>query len=371
MNAASRSAPSVEAAGRPQSAAYRLIRDLSIAEFAFVMATGIISAGLWTIHADLISRILLVISVAAYVFLGAVHLMRIIWWLPRILSEIVGPNGFSFITFTAASNVLSARFSLADHTTTASILLVIGVTSWIVLGYGVPLGMIAHAKRHTTLDPVNGTWFIWIVGTQSVAVAAASLADAFHNYPLEAFAGICWAIGLIQYLLLAAVEFARLLLRRIRPSESIAPYWVFMGAAAITIFAGAHLLQLRQVEHLILPDVVESLSMIMWSFATWLIPLLLALCIWRTFKRHRQIEYRTEWWAIVFPVGMYGVASRELGLVNHEHWLIDLGSWDAWLALGVWTAVVLMLIVHEQHIRWARRIRRGVPDRPANGPSAA
>jgi len=334
-----------------------MIRDLGIAEFAFVMATGIISSDQWGIGQQLISRVLMVISIVAYVFLCGVHFLRLLWWLPRVLEEVVGPRGFTFITFTAASNVLSTRFSLGGHTTWAAILLGIGFVSWIILGYGVPLGMIAHARRHTSLDPINGTWFIWVVGTQSVAVASAALADAYNSYPLEVIGGICWAIGLLQYLLLASVEFLRLLLRRISPSESIAPYWVFMGSAAITILAGARLLELRQAEHLILPDVVQSLSMILWAFATWLIPFLLALGIWRTAQRHRQIEYRTEWWAIVFPVGMYATATRTLGHVDHESWLVDIGRWDAWIALAVWTAVVVMLAVYEQHTRRSRKTR--------------
>lgn len=324
-------------------------RGLSITEFAFVMATGIIASGLWQIGAHQVSLVLLIVAAAAYVFFCAVHFARLIWWLPDVLAEVVGPLGFTYITFTAASDVLSARLSLAHHTTLATAMFAIGFLSWVVLGYGVPLGMIAHAKRHTTLGPVNGTWFIWIVGTQSVAVASASLAAAYGSHALEVLGGICWAVGLIQYLLLATVALARLLLHRISPSESIAPYWVFMGSAAITILAGARLLQLRQAERLILPDVVQSLSTVLWAFATWLIPFLLALGVWRTVARHRQIQYRTEWWAIVFPVGMYGTASRELGLVGKEHWLVDLGTWDAWLALAVWAAVVVMLVPFELH----------------------
>ncbi len=354
MSAVSPDTSSDDARARPEHAALRTIRELSIAEFAFVMATGIISSDLWMIGQELISRILLVITLAAYALLCVVHFMRLMWWLPRVLTEVVGPRGFLYITFTAASCVLSTRMSIAGHTTWAAIFLFVGFVAWIVLGYGVPLGMIAHAKLHTTLDPVNGTWFIWVVGTQSVAVASASLADAYHSYPLEVLGGICWAIGLLQWLLLASVEFLRLLLRRISPRESIAPYWVFMGSAAITILAGARLLELRQVEHLILPGVVQSLSMILWSFAAWLIPFLVALATWRTAQRHRQVEYRTEWWAIVFPIGMYATATRTLGHVNHEQWLVHIGSWGSWIALAVWTIVVLMLMVHEWRTRHSR-----------------
>jgi tellurite resistance protein TehA-like permease len=49
-------------------------------------------------------------------------------------------------------------------------------------------------------------------------------------------------------------------------------------------------------------------------------------------------------WSMVFPVGMYGVASRELGKARHVSWLATLGSDEAWLALAVWAVVFLAML---------------------------
>lgn len=48
-------------------------------------------------------------------------------------------------------------------------------------------------------------------------------------------------------------------------------------------------------------------------------------------------------WSIVFPVGMYGVASRELGSASHVAWLVTLRRDEAWLALAVWAVVSLAM----------------------------
>ena len=61
--------------------------------------------------------------------------------------------------------------------------------------------------------------------------------------------------------------------------------------------------------------VVAGLSVVLWAFGTWLIPLLLALGAWRHLLRRVPLAYEPGLWSIVFPVGMYGVASRELGAV--------------------------------------------------------
>lgn len=46
-------------------------------------------------------------------------------------------------------------------------------------------------------------------------------------------------------------------------------------------------------------------------------------------------------WSMVFPIGMYGVASRELGAALHVPWLVTLGQDEAWLA--AWAAVSLAM----------------------------
>ncbi|MDG3012680.1 hypothetical protein G4X40_21300 [Rhodococcus sp. D2-41] len=339
------------------------IRGLSPAEFAFVMATGIISTALAADAARYVSLALLAVAIAAYLMLCVIHLTRLACWPGEFLAELVSPRGFTFLTFVAASNVLSTRMTNAGVHWAGAVLLVIGFVAWLGLGYGVPLGLIAHARRDSVFDPVNGTWFLWVVGTQSVAVAAATLAHATARPDLAALAAICWAIGVVQWLLIASVEFARLLLRRLELADSVAPFWVFMGSAAISIVAGAKVSSAPAADQLLAPDFVRTLSMVLWGFATWLIPLLVGLMIWQRGRQGLALDYRTTWWAMVFPVGMYGVACRELGLVTDQSWLVTTADWEAWVALAVWLIVLVALFVHERVLH-----RPDAPDRPATTP---
>lgn len=320
------------------------LRTLHIAQFAFVMATGIISAALWLDGARPLSRLLLGVALISYVALCVLHLARLLRHRPAVLAELSGPQGFAFLAFVAATDVLSSRLGLAGHTGTAVVLLGIGVVVWLLLGYGVPLVMIAHTERRIRLDAINGTWFMWVVGTQSVAVAAAELAVLTGSPRLALLAAGCWAIGVVQYLLLSAVVLARLLLRPVPVADSVAPYWVFMGSAAITVLAGALVARHHQGAPLLDHDVVLTLSALLWAFATWLVPLLIAFGCWRAVHLRQLPAYRTEWWAAVFPVGMYGVASHELGLSAGTHWLTRIGTVGAWVALVVWVTVVAMVL---------------------------
>ena len=54
-------------------------------------------------------------------------------------------------------------------------LLCVGAAVWIVLGYTVPWVAVLSRDERPVVAEANGTWFIWVVASQSVAVAAATL----------------------------------------------------------------------------------------------------------------------------------------------------------------------------------------------------
>ena len=81
----------------------------------------------------------------------------------------------------------------------------------------------------------------------------------------------------------------------------------------------------------------------LWAFGTWLVLLLLILGVWRHVRHRVTLAYEPGMWSMVFPIGMYGVASRELGAALRVPWLVTLGRDEAWLALAVWAAVSLAM----------------------------
>lgn len=330
------------------------VETLNPGSFAFVMATGIVSSALAADGNRPTSTVLLGIATAGYLLLWVAYLWRLARWPRRFLSDLAGPHGFAFLTAVAASEVLAGRLTIGHRTGTAEVLAGVGAATWLLLGYGVPL-LVMTARQSVQLHLVDGTWFIWAVGTESVAVACASLAPHVGGSALGAFASVCWAVGLVQYMLIAALVLARLLLKPLAADELIPPYWVFMGAAAITVLAGARLLELPSHQGLLPETFVAAVSMVLWSLATWLIPLLLVLGAWRHVVRGVSLRYETGLWAMVFPMGMYAVASRRLGQAEGHSWMATAGDAEAWVAAAVWALVFAAMLGS-----WARAVRRTV-----------
>jgi tellurite resistance protein TehA-like permease len=158
-----------------------------------------------------------------------------------------------------------------------------------------------------------------------------------------ALAVACWGIGVILYLLTAGLMTAALLTVPARPAELSPAYWVFMGATAISVLAGAQLLRLPGPLQAAVHPAAAGLSVVLWAFGTWLIPLLILLGVWRHLVHRVPLSYEPGRWSMVFPVAMYGVGSRDLGTALKVPWLVTLGRDEAWAALAIWVVFLAMV----------------------------
>ncbi len=327
-----------------RAAASSAVADLNAGACAFVMGTAIVSTALNINGVGVPSVALLVVGLVGFAVLLPAYGWRLVRWRQRFIADFVGPRAFAFLTIAIASNVLAARLVPDGHTAAAEAFLAFGALGWLLLGYGIPLGLIANTRRGPSIDQVNGTWFLWAVGSESVAVAAAALGRQTTGHLLPLLALVCWAIGLMQYLLTAAIVLARLLVRPVAPGNLMTSAWIFMGAAAIIVLAGARLLELPPGGILPSRSVIAGSSVVLWSFSSWLIPLLLALGVWRHVLRRIPLRYEFGWWNLVFPIGMYGVTTHELGRTTGTSWMTTLGRGEIWVAAAVWVVVITAMV---------------------------
>ncbi|GAB33651.1 hypothetical protein GOOTI_076_00310 [Gordonia otitidis NBRC 100426] len=355
-----------------------------LGQFTFVMATGIIStamhnaatlgSGTYSTVAQVISALLFVLAVVGYI---ALTVFTIAGWFTGagISAELMGEvraDGFTVLAFTAGSGVLAARSLAGGFDWAALSFAYITLGSWVILGYVAVIAAFFSATHSRAQSPsattplpwthVNGTWFLMVVGTQAVAVAFGALAAAKHVNWYAQVAALWWGIGVLILIVMAVLVVARLIIIGLSHDDEVAPYWVLMGAGAISVLAGAELMTTGSAQRLVTHDVVGTLCLMAWIFGTWLIPLLIVLMIWHARRPGTNSGFRTALWSLVFPIGMYGVASRQLGIAWHVPWLKDLGTWEAWVALAVW--VVVFAGMARWWWRWVQ-VRRSAVSAPA------
>ena len=321
------------------------IRHLFPGYFALVMATGIVSMAVGSAGAAGLSAAMLVLGIICYLVLIACYIWRFASYRPEFMADATGPRtAFSLFTFTAASDVLGSRLAGGGYYTATAVLLIVSGAAWLLLSYGVPLVLITGHGTGSALTGINGSWFLWTVGTQALAVDLSAFKPPVAS-GLAALAVLLWAVGVMLYLITATLVLVGLLHFPVRPVALTPAYWVFMGATAISVLAGAKLLGLPAGPLLTaMHPVVAGLSVILWAFGTWLIPLLVGLGVWRHLIRRVPLRYDPGLWSMVFPLGMYCVASEALGTALHVNWLVTVGHDGTWVAFAVWAAVFAAML---------------------------
>ncbi|KAB8188484.1 tellurite resistance protein permease [Nonomuraea phyllanthi] len=324
------------------------IADLHPSYAALVMATGIVSTGLAHFGWDVLSDVLLVVAVVAFAVLLVAYAWRLIAYPRRALADAWDPGrGFGYFSLVAAPNVLGVRLALDHHLGASAVLALASVPIWLVLTYAIPGVLIVGHRRESVLPRINGSWFMWVVATQSLSVAAATVAVWRPGLEvwLAPVAVALWGIGVVLYLMLTSLVTARLLDDPVTPHALSPAYWVYMGATAITVLAAAKILALPAGLPVLVStrQVVSGLAYLLWAFGTWWIPLLLIFGVWRHVVRGPLMGYEPTLWSMVFPLGMYAAASDGYGRSTGLWFMVDIARVEVWVGFAAWVAVAIAM----------------------------
>jgi tellurite resistance protein TehA-like permease len=312
------------------------------------MASGIISIGLNLSGFRALSIALLVVCIVAYVALVVLNVWRFAGHRAAMIDDFRDPKrAFGFFTFVAGTNVLGTRIAAEGWHTATAWLLTMSFLVWLVLGYVIPWSAVLGRSERPVVALANGTWFIWVVASQSVAVSAATLEVVFHDarQSLAILAVFSWSVGVFLYAASAIIVSLRIMLYELDPKEFDPPYWVSMGAVAITVVAGARIVEMDSAPMVdATRGLIAGLSVVFWAFATWLIPVLVAAGVWRHFVRKVPLVYVPTLWSMIFPLGMYAVAGIYLGRADGLPIVETIGSKWLWVAVTAWVIVFVAMV---------------------------
>nr|WP_277350776.1 tellurite resistance/C4-dicarboxylate transporter family protein [Rhodococcus sp. HNM0569] len=315
--------------------------------FALVMASGIISVGMYVRGFGAVSDAFFALATGAYGVLTIGTVWRVASHRAAMADDLHDPSrGFGFFTFVAATNVLGVRCAMAELPRVALVLLLVATASWLVLGYLVPWTAVLGSAERPALARANGTWFVWVVASQSIAVSAATLEPVFAHRALALLALFSWSVGVVLYVVAGVFVVARLLLYPITPEGLTPAYWVAMGAAAITVLAGSRIAMMTDTPTTaLMGGLAGGVSAVLWAFATWLFPPLLAAGWWRHVVHRDPLRYEPGLWSMVFPLGMYAVASLTLHMAEGLGVVGAVGAVELWFSVAVWLVVFAGMLV--------------------------
>jgi len=166
--------------------------------------------------------------------------------------------------FESFAKVLGSEiFILTGRAGVAHALWIAGCVLWAVVMYAFFTAAIVREAKPALETGINGTWLLATVATQSVSVLGSLLAPAMEGGREVAlfFALSLYLVGAMLYLMIITLIFYRFTFATLTADQMTPPYWITMGAVAITTLAGS--LLIIQSDH--------------WSFLVMLRPFLVGM----------------------------------------------------------------------------------------------
>lgn len=343
--------PAARMSGRPRRGG---IADLPPGYFSLVMATGIVSIAAEMQRRTVVSDVLLWVGVAAFAALGLLNGVRVVRFRHRVLADLDDPRTtFDFFTFVAACGVIGSRLAMGGVSGWALVLWLLALAAWIPFAYVIPAMLTTRSSDYSGGDgtsslagAISGNWLLAVVGTQALSVLGAALAWRFDPHLLLFVSLGWWLVGLGLYGGIIILIVLRIVFYRMSPEDFTPGYWISMGALAISVLAGTHLMiHARQLPLLdTVRPVVLLLTIAAWAAGTLWIPFLVLAEVWRLRGHPDPLTYQPDRWGMVFPLGMYSAASYELSIVAHIPELRALATGFFWVSLLAWVVTAGGLI---------------------------
>ncbi|HZY34361.1 MAG TPA: tellurite resistance/C4-dicarboxylate transporter family protein [Rhodanobacter sp.] len=330
--------------GRPAAG----LSELSPANFAMIMATGILSVALHQRGLDAAARGLFGLNIIAWLVLWLLTALRLRRHPRRFGADLIDhQRAPGFFTMVASTAVLGCQWVLlAGSFRSAMLLWSMSLALWVGLTYTIFTAFTIKEEKPTLDRGINGGWLLAVVATQSLAVLSALIAAHFAQpwrLELNFFALSMWLWGGMLYIWMMSLIFYRYAFFHFSPGDLAPPYWINMGAMAISTLAGS-LLVVNAPDAPFLRSLLPFLkgfTVFYWATGTWWVPMLLVLAVWRYVFKRFPLRYDPQYWGAVFPLGMYAASTHEMSLALG----LDFLGWVAPVFTGIavvaWSAAFI------------------------------
>lgn len=262
-----------------------------------------------------------------------------------VLEEILNPEKtLYFFTIVGAVSFLGICFSRMFHFhTTAQIFWYVSIGLWLIISLSTFSILFLNRKSEDRRikDVLHGGWFFATVGTQSTALLGIIVAEQTIKQALfiQVFSIALWSVGASLYLIFMALLILRLMFYQFDSNTLLSPYWMNIGAAAVTAITGAVLHQHIQTVGGALTDLLpflKGVSLFFWSFGLWWVPFLIILAIRKLICSGEGFAFTVGYWEIAFALGLYADSTIHMVALFEGRYLVVISTAFAIACITIW-----------------------------------
>ena len=306
-----------------------IVKHFSPAWFACVMGTGGLANLIYLLSSNLaylkpIALILFWFNIILFLVIIVPWLLRWFMHFKDLLSDLRHPMMSNFfVTMPAAAVVLGTNFFIIGKEYFAGGFLDgLGLVMWIVgailtLAISVFVMFNIFSQDNIDVEHVNFSWFIppvvgallpmlgkWLVS--AYLITNTGLAQTINLLDL-----VYYGISITLFVILAGVVLNRFVFNKL-PKDGLLPtFWIILGPVGLGSAALLDLADSAKALNLIdSVDTLKLVAIIFWGFGLW--ALLLTFAITFFYLRRGRIPFTLSWWAFIFPLAAYALASNSI-----------------------------------------------------------
>lgn len=325
---------------------FALVEAMAPGNFAMVMSTGIISVALHKLGCQWGAWLFHGVNAVVYAVLWGLLLLRVIRY-PRSVAADFGSHlrGPTFLTIVAGTCIFGTQCAvLAGATAVAAVFFWFAAGCWAFILWGVFFAIFTRASKPAISCGINGAWLLATVSTEALVVLGATLGPPQGWDAGLVYVCLCtlFSMGAILYLFVITAIFLRFSSTDMNAGDLDPTYWINASAAGAAALAGTALMchagASQQLDQWL--PYVTGFTLFAWATASWWVPTLILLGIWRHCIKRYPLSYTPAFWSIVFPLGMYTACTAAMAAAFDVPRLMVVPRVFIFIALTAWGATL-------------------------------
>lgn len=313
-----------------------IIKYLAPSWFAVIMGTGGLANILYLWQDNFIpgksaGYFLAALALISYFLVFIPWLLRWIFYYDYVRRDLHDPIAVNFfVTMPVATTIIGTNiYIIGNDFLTPPFVFFLCLLSWIIAVTGVTyFTFYTTFQQMRTENPplpedINFSWIMAPIANMAILlIGNPVLSMAIEHRPewavfILTLNTILLGIGFFLFIFISAIVFVRLSQYPLPPAKLTPSFGIFLSAVGLAVSAIIDTaVNSSKMGLLAATDLSFLIAAVIWGFGFWIVGIIVIICIHQI--RKGGIPFSLGWWAFIFPLAAYTMASQKIAHYLHS-----------------------------------------------------